>query len=128
VADEVGAVTLVVPAATDHIRFVRLVVAGLAAKVGFDYDAIEDLRIAVHELCAHLIGLAATEASLYLIVVGRGAELGVSAQVAQAPGRERGMDPLVEQIAAAVVDEFEVRSDGLLASFRLRKQLQGDRA
>lgn len=43
------------PAATDHLRLVRLVVAGLATGLGADVDDLEDLRIATGELCAHLM-------------------------------------------------------------------------
>lgn len=43
------------PAETDHLRLVRLVVAGLATGLGADVDDLEDLRIATGELCAHLV-------------------------------------------------------------------------
>lgn len=49
-----GAVTLVVPADVRYFRSVRLAVGGLATLVGFDVEAIDDLRIGVDELCGAL--------------------------------------------------------------------------
>lgn len=51
-------VRLEVPASTEHLRLVRLVVAGLASSHGADLDDLEDLRIATGEVCAHLVGVA----------------------------------------------------------------------
>ena len=79
-SDQIGAVSLTVPAATDHIRFARLLVSGMADKVGFDYDAIEDLRIAVHELCVHLVAQVDTGQDIHLRVVGRVDEIDIEAE------------------------------------------------
>lgn len=49
-----GVVTLVVPADVRYFRSVRLAVGGLATLVGFDVEAIDDLRIGVDELCGAL--------------------------------------------------------------------------
>src|SRR3989475_12707102 len=51
-----GEVRLVVPAVPEYLRLVRLTAAGLASRMGFTFDEVEDLRIAVDELCFHLLG------------------------------------------------------------------------
>src|SRR5918999_3786480 len=51
-----GDVRLVVPAAAEYLRLVRLTAAGMASRLGFTFDEVEDLRIAVDELCFHLLG------------------------------------------------------------------------
>src|SRR3954471_4095898 len=51
-----GDVRLVVPASPEYLRLVRLTAAGLASRLGFSFDEVEDLRIAVDELCFHLLG------------------------------------------------------------------------
>ena len=43
-------VTLSVPAQPSYLRLVRLVVASMAADAGFDFETVEDLRIAADEL------------------------------------------------------------------------------
>lgn len=50
-------VKIVVPAKPDYVRLLRAVTAGLAARLEFTYDRIEDLRLAVSEACATLLAL-----------------------------------------------------------------------
>lgn len=45
-------VRITIPADVRYFRSVRLAVGALAALVGFDVEAIDDLRIGVDELCA----------------------------------------------------------------------------
>ena len=49
-APSAAPVVLDVPAEIEQIQLARLVAAGLASRLGFDYDDIEDLRIGVDEL------------------------------------------------------------------------------
>lgn len=48
-------VELRVPAASKYLRLARLTVAGFAGDLGFDVQSVEDLRVAVDELCAAAI-------------------------------------------------------------------------
>ena len=49
-------VTLTVPAVPEYLRLARMASADAASRAGFDYEEIDDLRIAVSELCHLLIG------------------------------------------------------------------------
>lgn len=51
---ETSSLRLVVPADVRFFRSVRLAVGGLATMVGFDIEAIDDIRIGVDELCGAL--------------------------------------------------------------------------
>ena len=55
---EPTAVTLSFPAAAEHIRLARLVASGLVAPLDYGIDDVEDLRIAVDELCAVVVAHA----------------------------------------------------------------------
>src|SRR5262245_10117183 len=52
-------VELTVPAQIPYLAVVRTATAGLAARLGFTLDEIEDLRIAVDEACSMLLSLPA---------------------------------------------------------------------
>jgi serine/threonine-protein kinase RsbW len=123
-----GDVRLVVPAAPEYLRLVRLTAAGLASRLGFTFDEVEDLRIAVDELCFHLLGevengddperggrtmdLTYSAAADSITITGRTGASGVGPEPSE----------LSEQILDALVDEHEVGSDGDMVMFRLKKQ------
>jgi serine/threonine-protein kinase RsbW len=48
-------VTLSIPASADLLVLVRLTAATVASRAGFDVEEIEDLRLAVDELCISLV-------------------------------------------------------------------------
>jgi serine/threonine-protein kinase RsbW len=74
-------VLLTVPADGAYLGVLRTAAAGLAARLHFTLDEIEDLRIAVDEACAMLIRLAAPAASLRCRFALAGKELGVEVAV-----------------------------------------------
>src|SRR4029450_6777326 len=57
-------VELRVPASGAYVSVLRTATAGLAARLDFTVDDIEDLRIAVDEACAVLLPLADADARL----------------------------------------------------------------
>lgn len=116
-------VRLVLPALPAYVRLARLTATGLASRVGFSYDEVEDLRIAVDELCYLLVGaqgrpgtitLTFSMDSVGLVVAGEGRAGGGRAEFAE----------LSEQILAAIVEDGDVtRGDGTIA-FRMARHRQ----
>jgi serine/threonine-protein kinase RsbW len=49
-------VSITVPASPEYLHVVRLVAAGLASRLDFTLDEIEDLKIAVDELASYVTG------------------------------------------------------------------------
>lgn len=45
------------PQKADYMSFIRLSVSGIASKMGFDIDTIEDIKVAVSEVCNRIISL-----------------------------------------------------------------------
>ncbi|SFE55996.1 serine/threonine-protein kinase RsbW [Paenibacillus catalpae] len=48
-------ISLTIPAQADYIDIVRLTLSGLAAKEGFSYEEIEDMKVAVTEACTNVV-------------------------------------------------------------------------
>ncbi|NMO97285.1 anti-sigma B factor RsbW [Paenibacillus lemnae] len=48
---DVQRITLNLPASADYVDIVRLNLYGIASKIGFSYEEIEDMKVAVSEAC-----------------------------------------------------------------------------
>ena len=57
-------VNIRIPASPEYVQVVRLIASGLANRLGFTLDDIEDLKIAVDELCAYLTGAQGREGEI----------------------------------------------------------------
>lgn len=57
-------VSLKIPASPVYLQVVRLVAAGLATRLKFTLDDIEDLKIAVDEMCAYFTGANGREGTI----------------------------------------------------------------
>lgn len=118
-----GEVRLSMPAVPSLLRIARLTAAGLAGRMGFNFDEVEDVKIAVDELCFALVGTRGREGTLTLtyrladdeIVIDGTGPRGATLQ-------DAGTSELSAQILAAVVDSHELSQDGDELHFRLRKR------
>lgn len=108
------------PGSPEFVRLARLVTADAGARAGLSVDDIEDLRIAVSELCAMLGGdeveivltFACDDGAVHVDGSGgAGSSDGESSEMAQA-------------LIAAVVDEHEILRDRGRTTFRIVKRSQ----
>lgn len=117
-------VRLIFPAEARSLRLARLVAAGVAGEAGFSIDAIEDLRVAVDELCAVLIDGAGPEAEVTVSysVVGDGVvvEGGCTNRAASTE-----LHVVARELLAMTTDEYTVDKAGDLVTFRLVKHRVG---
>jgi serine/threonine-protein kinase RsbW len=116
-------VRLVLPTSPHLLRVARLTAAGLAGRLGFSFDEIEDVKIAVDELCFALVGARGRSGSLaitYTLEIGALAIEGVATYESAPP--ELAPTELSSQILAAVVDEHELAADDDRLRFRLVKR------
>lgn len=119
-----------VPARAEFLHVLRSVVASVAARLDFPYDAIEDLRIAVDEACAQLLsrGKGATEIRLRIIPTDGAIDVVASADAPEVdwPPPE-GEPSLAWQVIEALCDRATLeRYDGAPA-VRFSKALPGAR-
>lgn len=111
-------IRLTVPAVLRFTRLPRVAIAGLATRAGFSFDEVEDLRLAIGEVCQVLLDGADRTGSLtvnYGVTRGR-MEVEVISQ--GPPGRIDGPGELLaEQILAATVDDLAVHDEGRRITF-----------
>ena len=120
-------IELTVPALTGYLAVVRTATAGLAARLSFTLDEIEDLRIAVDEACVMLLSLPGPvetdEATLTcrFQVSPEALAVTVSAQVA-----DKAALPVEQsfawQVLTAHAADVTGRADAGLAAINLRKR------
>ena len=116
-------VRLVVPATPEFLRLARVTATGLASRLGFSYDDVEDLRLAIDELCFALIGSKGKEGTVTLRYGMPGDALEIEGSGDFAGDRTAPtLSELSKQILGALVDDYDVFvADGGGPSFRLRK-------
>jgi hypothetical protein len=112
-------ITLTFPARPEYLRLARIATADAASRAGLDYEEIDDMRIAVSELCGLLadgrsptitLALNATPGSL--TVAGEAATI--------VPALQDG--DLSLAIVAAVVDDHAIETADGVTRFRVTKR------
>lgn len=113
-------IRMTIPALLAYIRLPRVAIAGLATRSGFSYDEVEDLRLAVGEVCQVLLDGADRDGTLTIdFTVARGT-VGVEVTIDAPPGHHDGLaERLAEQILAATVGTVEVDDDGRRIAFAM---------
>lgn len=107
-------------ASTVVIATIRTVAADLAARADFDLDSIDDLRMAVDDLCAMLVRIAPPDATLRCRFTARPERIEVAAEVDVEDGTEppatrsfswRVLECLADDVSAVSVPrELEQRA------------------
>ncbi len=120
-------VRLTMPASPDLLRVARLAAAGLAGQMGLSFDQVEDVKIAVDELCFALVRGHKAGGTLTLTFrLGDDLEIeGVGNFNGLAPSPtppEPELSELSALILGAVVDEHDLSITDGQPRFRLLKR------
>jgi len=117
----VSAVTLSFPAEAEYLRLARLAAADAASRAGFDVDDIDDVRIAVNELCGALGGCGRITLTLH----AQASRLEVTGAGDTAVQPE--LDGLTRTVVRGVVDSYDLTSDPV-GGFSFVKEARPPRA
>lgn len=60
-------ILLNLPCKADYVSVARLTASGIASRIGFDIDTVEDIKVAVSEVCSRIINAADTPERHYEI-------------------------------------------------------------
>lgn len=115
-------VRLVVPAMPEYLRLARVTAAGLASRLGFTFDEVEDLRLAIDELCYGLTGTGGREGTVAIRFVLAADTLVVEGEGRFDSGGRVSLSELSEVILEALVDEHRLEEGASGPTFRLVKR------
>lgn len=115
-------VVIRIPASTAHIRVVRQAGSALAALCDFTYDRLQDLHIAIDEVCSRIMAISDPPASRIEVTFEiEHRDMRITAR-GDSPVREGGqfLTKWSQAILRSVTDSVEVLSDGSAeVTFRL---------
>ncbi len=116
-------VRLAVPARPEFLRLARVTAAGLASRLGFSFDEVEDLRLAIDELCYGLTGSDGRDGTVHVRYLLDGGSLLVEGEGRfTSAARPVELSDLSKVILTALVDEHELKSGPDGPMFRLLKR------
>src|SRR5689334_11815309 len=102
-------VTIQMPAEGAYLSVLRTATAGLAARLDFTLDEIEDLRIAVDEACGMLLGQAVPGTSLdCTFTLGRD-QMTIAVSVLSQAGRAPASDSFAWTVLSALAGSVDAR-------------------
>lgn len=112
-------VQLRIPADAEFLRLARYAAADAATRAGMDMDGIDDLRLALSELCSLLTG---SETPIMLRFEARDGAVTVHGSGAPGPEIDGENGELARTLVEAVVDDFRFEVLDGRASFRVVKE------
>jgi serine/threonine-protein kinase RsbW len=112
-------VTVTFPAAPEYLRLARIATADAASRAGLDYEEIDDVRIAISELCS--LVSHDREATITLSFAVAPGVLNVSG-VSATGSAVVAPNELSQAIIAAVVDEHTLGTDDGHTRFHVTKR------
>lgn len=115
-------VRLAVPAKPEFLGLARVTAAGLASRLGFTYDQVEDLRLAIDEMCFGLTGSKGRDGILEVRFLLSPQGLAVEGRGHFATPSPVHLSELSEVILDALVDEHSVGDGAQGPHFSLFKK------
>ena len=119
-------VSLRLPADSVYLAVLRTAAAGLASRLNFTLDDIEDLRIAVDEACAMLLPRAAPDATLDCAFELKPGELDISVSLATTDGTLPSRDTFSWTVLTALAGEVDASAEGTTVTITMAKRSSTD--
>jgi serine/threonine-protein kinase RsbW len=104
-------VVITLPADSAYLSVLRTATAGLAARLDFTIDEIEDLRIAVDEACAMLLPQAVPGADITCEFQLDGGSIRVAVSVLTVDGRQPSRDTFAWTVLSALAGDVDSDAD-----------------
>jgi serine/threonine-protein kinase RsbW len=109
-------VRLTVPATAEYARVARIATSGIAARLGFSIDDVEQLKLAVGEVWSTIAGDHGSGRMTVTFAIGTGS-LRIDIDTHGAEPASASDVALAEKVLEEIVDSYELSRDGRHASF-----------
>ncbi|MFL6051680.1 MAG: anti-sigma factor [Actinoallomurus sp.] len=108
-ADVRDVVTVRLPADSAYLSVLRTATAGLAARLDFNLDEIEDLRIAIDEACAMLLAQAVPGTDLTCAFELNDDAMSISVSVLTVDGLEPSRDTFAWTVLSSLAGDVDAK-------------------
>jgi serine/threonine-protein kinase RsbW len=110
-AKPLDVVVITLPADSAYLSVLRTATAGLAARLDFTIDEIEDLRIAVDEACAMLLPQAVVGANITCEFLLEDDSIRVGVSVLTVDGQQPSRDTFAWTVLSALAGDVDSSAD-----------------
>jgi serine/threonine-protein kinase RsbW len=116
-------ISIQIPASPEYLNVVRLIASGLASRLKFTIDDIEDLKIAVDELSAYLTGAQGRDGRLDIVFEVHDDRIEIKGSGTFSAGTKvrTELTDLSRMILGSVVDEAALELTDGTPTFKLSK-------
>lgn len=135
--DQIDLVELRIPRKPEFVSVARLAVSGIAGRMDFSYDEVEDIKLAVGEACTSAMKSGSPESEAIPITVRCESDTErISIEVVdRAASRQQGEasappdEPISRLLMEVLMDEVDVKEEeGGTVSVRMTKYISRDEA
>jgi serine/threonine-protein kinase RsbW len=118
-------VTLTIPADGAYLSILRTATAGVAARLDFTLDGIEDLRMAVDEACALLLPQSKAESTLRCAFDVGESSLTIAVTAESSSPKPPRRDGFAWTVLTALTTDVDASVDGSSVTLRLTREREG---
>jgi serine/threonine-protein kinase RsbW len=118
-------VTLTIPADGAYLSILRTATAGVAARLDFTLDGIEDLRMAVDEACALLLPQSKAESNLRCAFDVGESSLTIAVTAESSSPKPPRRDGFAWTVLTALTTDVDATVDGTSVTLRLTREREG---
>jgi serine/threonine-protein kinase RsbW len=118
-------VTLTIPADGAYLSILRTATAGVAARLDFTLDGIEDLRMAVDEACALLLPQSKAESNLRCAFDVGESSLTIAVTAESSSPKPPRRDGFAWTVLTALTTDVDATVDGSSVTLRLTRDREG---
>ena len=107
-------VSVLIPLKAEYVSIARLAASGVANRIGFDFDTIEDIKVVLSEILGRIIGKKPSDERITIDFVSTGDGLKIQFNLSDNSISNifDNEDSLAWAIVSSLMDEIDMRKNG----------------